>query len=329
MSTITLGADKLRDYLGALGYQHDATPGVCNIVGVRGAEPANTPEACQLVTNRPNAYNDTIVLFGQRVNGQDYCECFRGTVDPGRTWTLNPTNHKGCAHLVNGQYRYQFGIHKGHQALTQAAKVKVWRDQNKNYIKDGKDGVETGWFGINIHAGGKAPQVNSWSAGCQVLHGGWAGKQWTTFMRELKAGPKDQFWYSLVDAPHLAAWSKHGAGNITPDAPELDAERRAALQEVLGGIATLYDYQEKAALGEEGGVTFSQLLNRLRNTGLLKSIKLAARPHAPAVPDESAARDKLLGGFRRIYSQMIDAGLDQTFHAQLNQLRQFGPLSAS
>ena len=41
---------------------------------------------------------------------------------------------------------------KGHEALCQRGKVKVWRDNNKDNILDWEGEIDTGEnFGINIH----------------------------------------------------------------------------------------------------------------------------------------------------------------------------------
>jgi len=88
---------------------------------------------------------------------------WRGTTDPGRT-------REGIATLAAGQYRrvWRRGLHKGkHAAFVQrGAKVRVHRN--------GRPGIDAGWFGINGHSVyGRAvnsppERVGAWSEGCQV-----------------------------------------------------------------------------------------------------------------------------------------------------------------
>ena len=83
----------------------------------------------------------------------------------------------GTAILVPGQYRgaYRLDKHQGrYEALCQReGKVKVFRDSNKDKILDmDPDTIEEGFFGINIHranARRESPEVQKWSAGCQVI----------------------------------------------------------------------------------------------------------------------------------------------------------------
>lgn len=328
MRTLDLQPDLLASYLTSLAYRADTQPSVWNLVGLRSAIPAGQGSTVQLVAEEPDRYNDTLVLFGQGSAGQPVCRCFLGTVDPGRYWTQHPEPQRGCAHLLNGQYRYTLGRHKGYPALVQAAKVSIWRDTNRNFIRDGKDFVETGFFGINIHAGGTTAQVGKWSAGCTVIRGGRFGRPWQSFMQLMTASARLPVWYSVMDAEDLFEFARNGRGNVTPDSPQLTEKKRQALQQVLAGLAILYDYQTTAELGEDEGVTFPQLLNRLRRSGPLANLKLQERPAVEPASGRDTARQALLAGFRLIYGHMKDAGLDASFHALLNQCRHFGPLAS-
>lgn len=184
----------IRSYLERLG--HAAAPGRLHILGLRGADCLG-PTTITRNRNEPNRYNDTICLFGTHL------ECFRATVDPGRTWTRNPSNPKGAAHLENGRWQYRFGPHRKRPALVQAGPVVVRRDRDRDDLAEPGEPLDRGWFGINIHAGGTAPTVDAWSAGCQVIAGGWTGKPWTRFYRLLKASGQGEFEYFLVDAKGL------------------------------------------------------------------------------------------------------------------------------
>lgn len=105
------------------------------------------------------------------------------TTDPG---TLNgelaTKNPKGAAILAPGQYRgaYEIGLHGStkYKALVQrGAPVTVYRDATGDTRLDFDPAtLETGYFGINIHASSSHPyddnkessQVGGWSEGCQV-----------------------------------------------------------------------------------------------------------------------------------------------------------------
>lgn len=105
------------------------------------------------------------------------------TTDPG---TLNgklaTKNPKGAAILAPGQYRgaYEIGPHgsSGYTALVQrGGPVTVFRDNTGDTRLDfNRDTLESGYFGINIHASSMDPygdekettQVSNWSEGCQV-----------------------------------------------------------------------------------------------------------------------------------------------------------------
>ena len=95
---------------------------------------------------------------------------FNANTDPGAF-------KKGIANLRCGSWLYKLGIHGlskpkflQYQALVQSAPVIVDRDSY---------GEDRGWFGINIHKGGR------WSVsslGCQTIH----PSQWDEFIDKVK-----------------------------------------------------------------------------------------------------------------------------------------------
>ncbi len=116
----------------------------------------------------PGIWNDFIFL-----QTDDELYKFEATVDPSRHWTEKPMNRLGVAHLCLGFHPniWTIGKHRGkYNALVQrGAKVKIWRDKNKNYKKDDNI-VQSGYFGINLHHGYSAKgKVGVHSAGCQVI----------------------------------------------------------------------------------------------------------------------------------------------------------------
>src|SRR5690606_16180886 len=102
----------------------------------------------------------------------DYFMAYNGNTDPSKY-------REGIAVLKAGVWRYKPGKHKinspdGYPAFVQAQKVTV--------VRDGK-GEDTGWFGINIHRGGK---WTTSSAGCQTI----IEPQWKEFHASLNAALK-------------------------------------------------------------------------------------------------------------------------------------------
>lgn len=185
----------IRDYLAALGWV--STPGELELLGLRGARVA-AGSLLETVPNDPNRYNDLLVLYGPEL------EFYPASVDPGLHFQNNPVHVEGCAHLLNGQWLYKPGQHRGHPALVQAGPVKVWRDGDRDGKRDPYERTEEGYFGINIHAGGTSPRVDRHSAGCQVIEGGWEGEAWQDFLRRCIRSGQDRFRYTLIDAAGLA-----------------------------------------------------------------------------------------------------------------------------
>lgn len=195
MPTLTLTNDRIRQALSRAGHEIPA-PNRLHLLGVRGATPVS-PTVLRPGPNVPDRYNDSMVVFGTSLRA------FLASVDPGSSPTLHPSNPEGCAHLLNGHWLYQLGNHKGHLALVQAGPVTVWRDRDKDQVRDPHEATEAGWFGINIHAGGGGLAVGPNSAGCQVIHGGWDGEAWQAFYGLCARSGQARFDYWLVDAATL------------------------------------------------------------------------------------------------------------------------------
>jgi len=122
--------------------------------------------------NDLNRFDDAIILVSPNVHA-----AWNANVDPSRLG-YNAKAGKQMAQLAPGVYRYKLGKHgirrgNPYKALVQAGPVTVLRGEDK----------ETGYFGINIHAGGNNP-LRTESEGCQTLPGrpGQAGSQWQSFI---------------------------------------------------------------------------------------------------------------------------------------------------
>jgi hypothetical protein len=161
------------------------------VVGIRGyyAKMGKTP------ANERNLWDDAIIVISS--GGETYAT-FNGNVDPSAYGT-NPKINKPYAVLKPGVWTYKLGLHgvrrgNPYRALVQGAPVTVLRD----------DKEETGWFGINIHAGGTNP-LRTQSDGCQTIPGrpGERGSQWEAFIAlvasELKRNNAKTVSYVLVN----------------------------------------------------------------------------------------------------------------------------------
>lgn len=169
-----------------------------NIIGIRAAG-----------NQVNNSFDDLLVLVYKTPTGKWARQIYMCTTDPGLYYMLNPTNRKGTAILVPGQYRgaYQIGMHRGkYKALVQVKPVKVYRDSNKNEIYDWDiNTLEEGLFGINIHkAGAFSKRVDTWSAGCQVFA---SEQEFKSFMnycqKQIDNGLGKSFTYTLLKEEDL------------------------------------------------------------------------------------------------------------------------------
>lgn len=190
--------DYLRQQLMSLEYKFDEQPLHMNIIGIRGFWHG------EAVANTFNEYNDTIfVLWKDDDGNKRHVDAFDASCDPGK---LTRPLEKGVAHLIEGQYLFAQGRHRGkYRALRQARPVRV-----KRYFDDDPERltpyIDEGFFGINIHCGGISDEVNNWSAGCQIIKGGKKGPQWKRFDQLIyETAPAEQrhFRYTLIRGESL------------------------------------------------------------------------------------------------------------------------------
>ena len=169
--------------------------GAINIIGIR------SMTDWVAGTSEDNAYDDWLVQVWKE-GGEKRVEGFKATVDPGKYWRDHPMNKSGAAHLMEGQWRYTLGTHKGEPAGNQAAEVTVWRD--KAGTGQFQENFDTGWFGINNHHGGSDyHNVGQWSAGCQVVFTG-KPNRWNDYIAQLKkAKNAKDYPYTLIDSKDL------------------------------------------------------------------------------------------------------------------------------
>lgn len=171
--------------LKAGGIWHDEE-GFVNMIGVRGYAISKNGQDGYDITNIVDIYNDA-VFWCYKKNGKEAVEAYLASVDPGLYHKrVRPLNRNGCAHLANGQWLFQRGKHGASQypALVQAQPFTVYRTNRDEYRP--ADFKETGWFGINHHAGALTPTIGNASAGCIVIRcGGYRSKEWQTYISRL------------------------------------------------------------------------------------------------------------------------------------------------
>ena len=134
--------------------------------------------------NDRGIYDDAIFVVSEHAFAS-----FNANTDPS-------VSRKGVAVLKPGRWDYKVGTHglskpksSRYTALVQAAKVTVVRDQT---------GDDTGWFGINIHKGGR---TTTSSLGCQTIY----PDQWPAFIElvrsELRRAEQKVVPYLLMEQP--------------------------------------------------------------------------------------------------------------------------------
>ena len=136
-----------------------------NIVGVRNN------------SGRADIFDDFINVIYKN-DGEWVVDSYVVTTEPGTSILRRPINSKGTAILVPDQYRstYKVDIHGGKRKYTalcqRGAKVRVWRDGNKDGVPDYVGPEDEGWYGINIHrqwGSDEREYTGGVSAGCQVF----------------------------------------------------------------------------------------------------------------------------------------------------------------
>jgi hypothetical protein len=157
--------------LQARGDWLNRVPGFVNIVYIEGANLDGTPNS-----NSPNQFNDLRLVLTVAGGVPTIVGRWDGTTEPGKFYTENPINTAGAARIAFGQYKaWCVGLHDQgkpgeHEALVQRGVISVYRDANKDYLRDG-DKLDTGsTFCINQHWGYDMSPTNvaNASAGCLV-----------------------------------------------------------------------------------------------------------------------------------------------------------------
>lgn len=124
-----------------------------------------------------NEWNDVCLVIEIEKDIPKIIGNFIATSEPGLHYTQKPLNVNGVARICFGSYKsWKVGKHKNHEALVQAAPVKITRDKNRDGSRVG-DAIQEGIFGLNIHSGYDAISVGNVSAGCLAI------QSWNNFYK--------------------------------------------------------------------------------------------------------------------------------------------------
>lgn len=170
-----------------------------NIVGVRND------------SGKADTFDDNINIV-YKIDGKWIVDVYPATTEPGVNILKRPIVKGGTAILVPGQYRsaYKIDTHGGkrrYKAVCQrSAKVKIWRDDNRDRNPDYTGPIHEGMYGINIHRQWGADDreyTGGVSAGCQVFQ---SSADFYEFMETCQISADDwgnKFTYTLLDERDL------------------------------------------------------------------------------------------------------------------------------
>jgi hypothetical protein len=183
-------AGRIFRYMRRKGFFFARLSDYINIVYIEGVTKNGTPN-----DNRPNVFNDRRIVLTIEDGVPTEQGNWAATTEPGKDFTEHPMNPAGAARIAFGQYKaWRVGVHNaskpsGHEALVQVDIVRVHRDLNKDFKRDGDAVFEGSNFGVNQHMGFDNPEdnVGTASAGCLV---GRAREEHREFMRIVKADPR-------------------------------------------------------------------------------------------------------------------------------------------
>lgn len=172
-------------------------------------------------SNKADYFDDQLGVC-YKENGVWKTKLWKGTTDPGLYYLANKyrwLNPKGVAILYPGQYRgaYKIGLHGSskYEALVQSAPLKVYRDTDLDSLLDfDPSTVQTGNFGINIHASSTTPytgtdsdktsgSIGAYSAGCQVFARDVDFREFMVLVKKSAAIYGNSFTYTLLKQEQL------------------------------------------------------------------------------------------------------------------------------
>ena len=183
-------AGRLFRYMMRKRYFFARLPDYVNVVYVEGVTKTGVPN-----DNRPNVFNDRRLVLTVEDGVPAEAGNWTATTEPGKDFTENPLNPSGAARIAFGQFKsWRVGVHNaskpsGHEALVQVDVIRVHRDLNKDFKRDGDAVFEGSNFGVNQHMGFDRAEdsVGPASAGCLV---GRLKDEHRAFMRIVKSDPR-------------------------------------------------------------------------------------------------------------------------------------------
>lgn len=155
---------------------------------------------------RENTADDTLSLVRLDSDGLPQVYEYTCTTEPGLfDEVINPL---GDFKMSPGFYFFKHGVHHGKNAclvqdcavLGERAKKGADFNETDSMTWEITDGT------LHIHAGINNPSnVGNWSAGCQVVTGGWAGASWAEFYKYCKLATNLPIPYVLLNEADLPA----------------------------------------------------------------------------------------------------------------------------
>lgn len=157
------------------------------------------------VQGRENTADDTISLVRFDSDNLPQAYEYVGTTESGLFKQV--VNPEGDFKMLPGFYFYKHGVHKGtNPCLVPVVPVLGERAKKGQDFNETDDKTWQSTDGtIHIHAGiMNVENVGNWSAGCQVIAGGWDGAQWNEFYKYCKLATNLPIPYVLVNETDIA-----------------------------------------------------------------------------------------------------------------------------
>lgn len=279
-------AAEVENWIGAYSIDRSSYPLV--VVGVRGFFGASTGANSD---NERGLYDDAIFLHC--AGGGNRFAAFNGNTDPSATRPgTGKAEHKGIAVLNPGAwFAYRFAVHGSriapHEALCQRANVvSVTRDGNPPY-------QDTGWFGINIHRGGR---YSTSSEGCQTI----PPDQWEEFIGLAQSEARGFFGSSWRDITIPYVLLDHGDAAAPENAAQPTAETGAPMQAGPKGFLSGVIRPTLAKIGLPGSAAEDLLVGTaLVESGLKYRTQIGGGPALGLFQMEPATHDDIWQNFLR------------------------------
>jgi hypothetical protein len=156
---------------------------------------------------RENTADDTLSLVRLDESGVPQVFEYIGATESGLfDKVINP---EGDFKMLPGFYFFGHGLHHGKdKCLVQACPILGERAlKGQDYDETDEKTWQIVDGSLHIHAGINNPQnVGMWSAGCQVIAGGWAGKAWSEYYKACEGATNLPIPFVLVNETDVAGF---------------------------------------------------------------------------------------------------------------------------